>query len=115
MRPCLMPHGAISSQPAIGVRAALLAAVQLSPNLSDLPGGSTLQHLVDGIAAWALVFALLGLVIGAAVWALGSHSQNYQHAYTGRRAVLISALAALLIGAAPTLINFFFSAGQQVH
>jgi hypothetical protein len=33
----------------------------------------------------------------------------------GRRAVLVSGLAALLIGAAPTLINFFFGAGTNLH
>jgi hypothetical protein len=33
----------------------------------------------------------------------------------GRRAVLVSALAALLIGAAPPIINFFFNAGLAVH
>ena len=52
--------------------------------------------------AWALIAALVGLVIGAAAWALGVHSQNYQQSMVGRRAVLVSGLAALLIGAAPT-------------
>jgi hypothetical protein len=33
----------------------------------------------------------------------------------GRRAVLASGGAALLIGAAGPLINFFFHAGQHVH
>jgi hypothetical protein len=33
----------------------------------------------------------------------------------GRRAVLTSMVAAILIGAAPALINFFFSAGLAVH
>jgi hypothetical protein len=33
----------------------------------------------------------------------------------GRRAVLTSLAAAILIGAAPTLINFFFNAGLKVH
>jgi hypothetical protein len=32
----------------------------------------------------------------------------------GRRAVLVSGLAAILIGAAPGLVNFFFTAGQGV-
>ena len=30
-------------------------------------------------------------------------------------AVLVAGLAALLIGAAPTLINFFFGAGSGLH
>jgi len=47
-------------------------------------------------------------------WALGHHSQNYQQAYSGRKGVLISAVAALLIGAAPPIINFFARVGGTV-
>jgi hypothetical protein len=43
------------------------------------------------------------------------HSQNYHQSFAGRRAVLVAGLAALLIGAAPTLINFFFGAGTGLH
>jgi hypothetical protein len=89
--------------------------VQLAPNTDDLPGGSVLQQLMNGLGGWALALALVGLVVGAAAWALGSHGQNYQQTYVGRRAVLISGLAALLIGAGPAIVNFFFHAGQGVH
>ncbi len=89
--------------------------VQLHPDSSQLPGSNVLQSFVNGIAGWGLVLALAGLVIGAVVWALGSHSQNYGQSVTGRKAVLVSALAVLLIGAAPTLINFFFQAGTKAH
>jgi hypothetical protein len=37
------------------------------------------------------------------------------HSAQGRRAVLTSLGAAILIGAAPTLINFFFKTGLSVH
>jgi hypothetical protein len=89
--------------------------VSLQPSLTSLPGGGTLQSLVNGLAAWALVAALAGLVIGAAAWALGVHAQNFQQSVIGRRAVLVSGLAALLIGAAPHLVNFFFGQGQNLH
>ncbi len=95
--------------------AARLADVTLSPDPSALPGGQVLQHLMDGLGGWALVLALAGLVIGAAAWALGSHGSNYQQSYVGRRAVLVSGLAALLIGAGPAIVNFFFAAGRSVH
>ena len=91
------------------------AGVSLHPALNDLPGGGTLQELVNGLGAWALIAALVGLVIGAAAWALGVHSQNFQQSLVGRRAVLVSGVAALLIGAAPTIINFFFHAGTNLH
>jgi MFS family permease len=96
-------------------RVARLADVTMSPDTGALPGGHVLQNLVNGIGGWALALALVGLVVGAAAWALGSHGQNYQQAYVGRRAVLVSGLAALLIGAGPALVNFFFHAGQGVR
>jgi hypothetical protein len=94
---------------------AIFASLTLDPNSSALPGGSTLQQITDGIAWWALLACLVGLLIGAATWALGAHSNNYQHTSTGRRAVLISGAAALLIGAAPIVLNFLFGAGQSLH
>jgi hypothetical protein len=92
-----------------------LADVSMTPNVNALPGGATLQQLTDGLGAWALIAALAGLVIGAAAWALGVHAQNFQQSMVGRRAVLVSGLAALLIGAAPPIVNFFFNAGTKVH
>ena len=92
-----------------------LADVSLNPDPGNLPGGAVLQHLTDGLGGWALVAALVGLVVGAGMWALGSHAQNYQQSYAGRRTVLVSGVAALLVGAGPALVNFFFHAGQGVH
>jgi hypothetical protein len=91
------------------------SGVSLNPSLNALPGGGTLQSLVDGLGAWALIAALAGLVIGAAAWALGVHAQNFQQSMVGRRAVLVSGLAALLIGAAPHIVNFFFGQGTNLH
>lgn len=91
------------------------ADVNLSPDPGNLPGGQVLQHLTDGLGGWALVLALVGMLIGAAIWALGSHSQNFHQSFAGRRTVLVSGLAALVVGAAPALVNFFFHAGQGVH
>ena len=92
-----------------------LADVSLNPDINALPGGGTLQTLTNGLGAWALIAALAGLVIGAAAWALGVHAQNFQQSLIGRRAVLVSGLAALLIGAAPPIINFFFHTGTNLH
>ncbi len=93
----------------------IFAGVSLTPTPSNLPGSAALQKLANGLAGWALIAALIGLVVGAAMWALGSHSQNIHQSMTGRRAVAASLAAAVLIGAAPTLINFFFSTGSSVH
>ena len=89
--------------------------VTLNPSLDSLPGGGTLQALVNGLGAWALIAALVGLVIGAGAWALGVHSQNFQQSMVGRRAVLVAGFAALLIGAAPQIVNFFWGQGHTLH
>ena len=86
-----------------------------TPNEAALPGGSELLKLISGLEWWALALALLGIVIGAAAWALGSHGQNFNQSVNGRRAVLVSGMAALIIGAAPAVINWFFQAGNSVR
>ena len=93
----------------------LADSIPFSPSSSALPGTSVLESLANGIGWWGLLAALVGLVVGAATWALGAHTNNYQHAATGRRAVLVSGAAALVIGAAPGVLDFFFNAGSQVH
>ena len=90
------------------------AGVSLSPSTSDLPGSAALQSIADGIASWALIGALVALLLGAVLWAIGSHTQNMHQSAQGRRAVLTSIAAAILIGAAPELINFFFNTGLSV-
>lgn len=88
--------------------------VTLNPTDTALPGASVLHGLANGIGSWALIAAMLGIVVGAVIWAFGHYSQNYQQAYNGRRGVLVSGLAAVLIGAAPKIVNFFFGQGLQV-
>ncbi len=94
----------------------VIAATKLggNPNAGGLPGSPALQQLVGGLAFWGLLAALGGLIISAAVWALSAHGGNYQHAGMGKRGTLISAGAALLIGAAPAIIAFFEDLGNTV-
>ncbi len=115
--PGVVPGVRLGVPPGVPVAAGRLVGdvVQMQPSTGDLPGGDVLQKLINGLGAWALALALVGLVIGAAAWALGSHGQNYQQSYVGRRAVLISGLAALLIGAGPGIVSFFFNTGTGVH
>ena len=92
----------------------LVAQVSGEPDPSQLPGGQVLQNLTDGIMGWALALSLIALLVSAAAWALGANSQNYQYTVAGKRGVLVSGVAALLIGAAPAIVNFFFDAGTGV-
>lgn len=81
--------------------------VTATPDLTALPGSNVLQQLVNGAEAWALAIALIGAFVGAALWAVASHTHNHQFAARGRMAALISAASALVVGAAPGLVNFF--------
>ena len=98
------------------MRGAMLLAqkVDLDPNPNQLPGGHVLESLTNGIAGFSLIFCLIGLVVGAAMWGLGSTSSNYQQTLIGKRAFAVSALAALLIGGAAAIINFFYGAGSKI-
>lgn len=93
----------------------LLTAVSAHPDLRGLPGSNVLQQLVNGAEAWSLAIALLGTFVGAGLWAVASHTHNHQYAGRGRMAALISAAAALVVGAAPGLINFFQHLGTTAR
>ena len=95
--------------------AVVIAAVAAHPDLTGLPGSNVLQQLVNGAEAWALAVALLGAFVGAGLWAVASHSHNHHYAARGRMAALTSAAAALVIGAAPGLVNFFQHLGTQAR
>lgn len=92
----------------------LAQRVNLNPDPGELPGGDVLQSLTNGIAGFALIFCLIGLVLSAGLWALGSNSNNYQQTFVGKRGFAVCAMGALLIGAAAAIINFFYGAGQGV-
>lgn len=88
-----------------------LAGVTATPNPNGLPGSNVLQQIVNGVDAWALALTLLGTFVGAAVWAIASHTSSHHYAARGRMAALVSAGSSLVIGAGPGLVNFFAHLG----
>ncbi len=93
----------------------LWLVVSAHPDLTKLPGSRVLQDLVDGAQGWALALALIGVFVGAAVWAVATHGHNPHYAGRGKGAALVSAASALAIGAGPGLVNFFSSLGSHVR
>ncbi len=89
--------------------------VSAHPSLTALPGSNVLQQLVNGTEAWALAIAMIGAFVGAALWAVASHSHNHHYAARGRMAALVSGAAALVVGAAPGLVNFFEHLGTTAR
>jgi MFS family permease len=88
--------------------------IDLHPKSTALPGTAELRQLADGVDLWALIAAGVGILVGAVLWAFGHYSQNYQQAYNGRRGVMVSGLAALLIGGASEIVTFFAHKGGAI-
>src|SRR4051794_41451887 len=81
--------------------------VTVDPKAGGLPGSKVLQQLIDGLAFWALLACVGGVLVSAAVWAFAAHSNNHHYSASGRRGLLVAAAAALAIGASSALVNFF--------
>jgi hypothetical protein len=91
------------------------SSVHVNPDAKSLPGSPQLQQLLNGLAFWMLLAALAGILIGAGLWGFAAHANNHHWAARGRSGALMSAAAALVIGAAGPLVNFFADLGRQVH
>jgi len=92
-----------------------LPPLNITPNPGGLPGTSTLIHMLGGLQFDAMLAAIAGVIIGAGVWAVSAHSNNYQGSSRGRTAVLASALAALVIGFGPALVHSLFNTGAAAQ
>jgi len=90
------------------------AGINISPNNDGLPGISQGEKLVGALLTIAVIAAVAGLLLGAVVWALGSHSANPQLQSRGKTGVLSGVIAAILAGGALVIINFFYNIGAQL-
>jgi len=95
--------------------AGTLPPVNITPSAGGLPGTSTLLNMLGGLQFDAMLAAIAGVIIGAGVWAVSAHSNNYQGSGRGRTAVLASALAALVIGFGPSLVHTLFNTGAAAQ
>ncbi|HCX83707.1 MAG TPA: hypothetical protein DHV14_00915 [Micrococcales bacterium] len=94
--------------------AGVLAAIDITPNDTGLPGISQLRTIVGAVMTIGLICSVLALIISAIVWAIGSNSSNPHLASRGKVGVLVSCGAAVVCGASVTLVNFFWGVGQSV-
>lgn len=92
----------------------LLAGTSISPNKSGLPGVGEAEKIVGALLTFGVIAAVAGVAISAMAWALGSHSANPHLASRGRTGVMVAAAAALLIGGADLIVNFFQTAGSNI-
>lgn len=93
----------------------LLPSINISPNTHGLPGLAALEAMVGALLTFGLVAAVAGVAISAIAWAVGSHSSNPHVAGRGKTGVMVAGAAAMLIGAANTLVTFFSNAGASIR
>lgn len=98
----------------IPVVARVLAAIDITPNDTGLPGIAALRTIVGAVMTVGLICSVLALIISAIVWAVGSNSANPQLASRGKTGVLVACVAAAVCGGAVALVNFFWGVGQSV-
>jgi len=89
--------------------------VTVAPDVTALPGGTQLQQLVNGAAAFALIVLVGAVVVGAVVWAFGSAQANYQQIGGGKRTVVLGVIGSVIVGGAAALVNFFTALGGQIR
>ena len=89
--------------------------IDIDPNSNGLPGIAQLRDIVGAVMTVGLILSVLALIVSAIGWGFGANSSNPHLASRGKTGVLVSCGAAVLAGAAVTLINFFWTVGQAVN
>lgn len=86
-------------------------APHIDPNTDGLPGVAEAEKIVGALLTFGVIAAVAGLVVASIVWAFGGHSANPALLHRGKSGVLVALVAALLIGGANVLVQFFWHAG----
>ena len=100
-----------------GARLSAAGILALDPGVhanSSLPGIAQLQGLVGGLITFGVVLSLAGFVLSAVAWGIGSHHGNSRFAQTGKSGVIISLVAAVLIGGGDALVTYFSGVGGAI-
>jgi hypothetical protein len=87
----------------------------VSPKEGGLPGLSVLKDVVSSINLFGIIAIVGALVAAGVMWAWGSHTGSHQAEANGKKGVLISAGAALLLGGANGIIMFFSEMGTKIR
>jgi hypothetical protein len=86
----------------------------ITPNTTGLPGAGEAERIVGALLTFGLIASVAGIALAAITWALGSHSANPHLAGRGKTGVIVACAAALLVGGADVLVNFFAGAGASL-
>ncbi|GAA2377667.1 DUF6112 family protein [Streptomyces carpaticus] len=87
----------------------------IAPAEGGLPGLDVLKTTMNSINLFAIIAIVGALCVSAVVWGWGHFSASHGAEANGKKGVLISVGAALLLGAANGIVAFFTNLGTQVH
>ncbi|MFE4546680.1 DUF6112 family protein [Streptomyces sp. NPDC056785] len=87
----------------------------ITPKGGGLPGLSVLKTVVSSINLFGIVAVVGALAVSLGVWAWGHHTGGHQAEANGKKGAMVSAGAALGLGAANGLVAFFSNLGSQIH
>jgi len=110
----LSPVSSVIGLAVAAVPALVPMDINITPNSNGLPGIAQLRTIVGAVMTIGLILSVLALIVSAVVWGFGANSSNPHLASRGKLGVLVSCGAAIICGAAVTLINFFWNVGQSV-
>lgn len=110
----LLDSSTVATDMVAAVSATLPMTVNITPNETGLPGIGSLRTIVGAVMTIGLILSVLALIVSAVVWGFGSNSSNPHLTGRGKLGVLVSCGAAIICGAAVTLVNFFWDVGQGV-
>jgi hypothetical protein len=87
----------------------------ITPKGDGLPGLDVLRDVVSSINMFGIIAVVGALAVSLGVWAWGHHSGGHQAEANGKKGALVSAGAALGLGAANGIVQFFSALGTQVN
>lgn len=73
------------------------------------------QQLADGLAYYALVACVIGMIVSASLWAMGSKGQNPGQELTGKKGFVLCCTAAFFVGATPAFVNYLNRAADTIN
>ena len=82
------------------------------PDFDGLAGIDDLREVVGALLMFALVIAVLMLIVSAIIWAISSSTGSPQTATKARLGVWVALGAAALAGAGVAWVNFLLSVGE---
>ena len=99
-----------------GTTPARVGVVNVPPPSPDfLPGSPQLSNLVAGVEYLALLVLVAAMAWFAVEWAIAHHTNNPYHTQSGKVGFLRAAGAAILVGSASALVDYFWRVGGQIR